>query len=316
MPRVLLALGSNLGDRGATLDAAVAAIGDLSVTQVMARSKWHATRPVGGPPGQGEFLNGAVFLETAIQPAVLRHELQQIEQQLGRERTERWAARPLDIDILLYDDRVIDEPDLQVPHPRMSFRPFVLAPAAEIAADMIHPAFGVSIGALWHHLQHAEDVVVMCGGVADDRRRLVEDLLCRFPSQSFASLSTYPTSQWQLFPALRIRDNLLAPDLFMQEHYRHWVSGREPDASLPKLQIFFALPQDQMDEYLHVHGGLHDHDLWNRCQGENPAPNPMSCLFTAIPTLTLDPRSDPADQLTEAAAALVAVWPDLCRQAS
>jgi 2-amino-4-hydroxy-6-hydroxymethyldihydropteridine diphosphokinase len=281
MPRALLALGSNVGDRGAQLDAAVIELGTLPGTTLLAKSTWHATRPVGGPPGQGDFLNGAALIETSIEPAELGRMLQIIEQRLGRQRTERWAARSLDIDLLLYGDRVIDQPDLQVPHPRMSFRPFVLAPAAEIAADMLHPKIGVSVGELWDHLQHAEDAAVICGGRAEDRRRFLEALRLRFGSGSTTELKLPVSSQTTDFVGLRIVNGELALDSLPLSR-----AARKR----PKLQI--ALRSMTEDASL---------VQWQ--------------LYNGIPTLTLDMRDDPADRVTEAAAALEAVWPDLGRNA-
>lgn len=286
MPRALLALGSNLGDRGAKLDAALAAIDELPDTQVLARSTWHATRPVGGPPGQGEFLNGAALLETKLEPAALRRALRQIEQRLGREHAERWAARALDIDLLLYDDRVIDEPELQVPHPRMSFRPFVLAPAAEVAADMVHPVLGVSIGALWRHLQHAEDEAIICGGAADDRERLVKELQFHFRPPLFSRLPL-PAESQRPYRILRIEDGEVRLESTVLDRYRKLYEGNIPSLEFPKLQIFLATPAI--------------------------ASQPVSQPFSGIPTLVLDPRDGPTHLLIEAAAALEAVWPDLCR---
>ena len=95
---------------------------------------------VGGPPDQGEFLNAAAVMETSITPLRFLEQLQRIESRHGRQRAERWAARTLDIDLLLYGDEVIETPMLTVPHPRMSFRRFVLEPAAEIAPRMFIPS--------------------------------------------------------------------------------------------------------------------------------------------------------------------------------
>lgn len=307
MPRVLLALGSNLGDRGAILDAAIAAIGELTSTQVLAHSKWHATKPVGGPPGQGDFLNGAVLIETELAPGELRRKLQQIEQKLGRERTERWAARTLDIDILLYDDQIIDQPDLQIPHPRMSFRPFVLAPAAEVAAEMVHPVLGVTIGALWHHLQFGDDLVAICGGLTHDRFLMMGLLLNCFPNRAFessAGLQSHQSRQWQLLPALRVRERALAIDIYLCDQI---------GISKPKLQIQFSIPNEEFAQFMATHGRPRDQKLWRRLHEHPEIPNAMSRLFTGIPTLMLDPRKGPLELQTEAAAALEAVWPDLCR---
>jgi 2-amino-4-hydroxy-6-hydroxymethyldihydropteridine diphosphokinase len=154
MPRCLLAVGANLGDRSATLEQALAKISELPQTQVLARSQWHETSPVGGPAGQASFLNGAILLDCELSPQELAASLQQIELSLGRDRHVRWDARTIDIDLLLFGDSVIDRPDLKIPHPRMSFRQFVLRPAVEIAGEMIHPTSGWTLAGLLRQLTY------------------------------------------------------------------------------------------------------------------------------------------------------------------
>lgn len=138
---VYLALGSNLGDRRSNLDAALAQVRALPNTQVVAVSTYHETLPVGCPPDAGAFLNAAAELQTLLGPRELLQQLQRIEQEMGRVRSEPNASRPLDLDILFYGDQILDEtgpPALQVPHPRLHLRTFVLHPLAEIAPDLTH----------------------------------------------------------------------------------------------------------------------------------------------------------------------------------
>ena len=165
MTRSLLAVGANLGDRAATLRKTLELIAALPGTQLLARSTWHETVPVGGPEGQASFLNGAVLVETLLAPGELAAALQDIERQLGREQVVRWDARTIDIDLMLWGDQKIDTADLQIPHPRMSFRQFMLAPAAEIAGEMIHPTSGWTIAALLHQLRSTPRTVAV---IADD----------------------------------------------------------------------------------------------------------------------------------------------------
>ena len=126
--RAYLGLGSNLGDRRAHLRAAVAALPD-----VVAVSPVYETDPVGGPAGQGPYLNLVVVLETDRTPRQLLDLAHSLEDAAGRVRKERDGARTLDVDVLLAGDLCIDEPDLVVPHPRMWQRRFVLAPLADLA---------------------------------------------------------------------------------------------------------------------------------------------------------------------------------------
>ena len=133
MPRAFLGLGSNLGDRAAQLRAAVAALDD-----VVAVSPVYETDPVGGPE-QGAFLNLVVELDTTLDARGLLGECRRLETAAARVRLERWGPRTLDVDVLWVDGEVVDEPDLQVPHPRMGERRFVLAPLADLAPDLVDP---------------------------------------------------------------------------------------------------------------------------------------------------------------------------------
>ena len=130
--RAFLGVGSNLGDRWATLRAAVAAMPD-----VVAVSPVYETAPVGGPPDQPAYLNLVVELDTDRSPRQLLEMARRLEDSAGRRREERWGPRTLDVDILLVGDLVVDEPDLVVPHPRMTERRFVLAPLADLAPDLV-----------------------------------------------------------------------------------------------------------------------------------------------------------------------------------
>jgi 2-amino-4-hydroxy-6-hydroxymethyldihydropteridine diphosphokinase len=138
-PRALLGLGSNLGDRDANITAALDRLEEENALCVVAMSRVLTTAPVGGPP-QPDYRNAAALADTHLPPRSLLAALQRAEEHVGRRRDgERWGPREVDVDLLLYGDEVIDSPDLVVPHPRMAQRRFVLAPAAEIAPDMVHP---------------------------------------------------------------------------------------------------------------------------------------------------------------------------------
>lgn len=135
-----IALGSNLGDRRGFLDQALTALRTRPGIEVVRVSSYHETKPVGGPAGQGEYLNAAAELRTALEPKELLRVLLDVEQALGRERHERFGPRTIDLDLLLYGDLACAEPELIVPHPRLHERRFVLEPLAEIAPLAIHPA--------------------------------------------------------------------------------------------------------------------------------------------------------------------------------
>jgi len=135
--RAALGLGGNLGDRRAHLDSAIAALREHM--EVLAVSRFHETEPVGGPSGQGRYLNAVVLVETELSPRALLALARSIEAAAGRVRRERHGPRTLDIDVLLYGDRVLREQGLTIPHPRMTRRRFVLEPLAEVAPDWAVP---------------------------------------------------------------------------------------------------------------------------------------------------------------------------------
>jgi 2-amino-4-hydroxy-6-hydroxymethyldihydropteridine diphosphokinase len=143
---VYIALGSNLGDRAAMLARAEQALGEAGV-RVLRRSSLYTTEPVDAPP-QPWFLNSVVEAETSLTPVQLLHVLAGIERQLGRRRTTPRGPRTLDLDILLYGSSVINTPELQVPHPGIPDRRFVLVPLAELAPGLRHPVLHKSIAEL------------------------------------------------------------------------------------------------------------------------------------------------------------------------
>lgn len=129
-----IALGSNLDDPLQQVTAAVAAIGRLPQSTLRAVSPWYRSAAV-GPGQQPDYINGALWLQTELQPLELLHALQAIEQAQGRRRDERWGARTLDLDMLLYGDLSVNSEELTLPHPRLTERQFVMLPLLSLAAD-------------------------------------------------------------------------------------------------------------------------------------------------------------------------------------
>ena len=145
--------GIESGDRQRLLDAAVERLAATNGVQSVRASSWHETQPVGGPADQPPFLNGAAVVETSLSPELLLARLEQIEQELGRDRSVHWGPRTIDLDLLLFDEIVMHTPKLVLPHPRMALRRFVLEPAAEVAPSMLHPTFGWTKGNFTDHLR-------------------------------------------------------------------------------------------------------------------------------------------------------------------
>lgn len=136
--RVFLSLGSNLGDRRATLEEALTRLNAAGSVKVRRRSSLYETAPV-GKTDQPQFLNLVAEVETGLAPEALLDVTQRIEREHGRTRDARWGPRTLDIDILLYDDVSMDTERLTLPHPEMTRRRFVLEPLAEIAPEAVLP---------------------------------------------------------------------------------------------------------------------------------------------------------------------------------
>jgi 2-amino-4-hydroxy-6-hydroxymethyldihydropteridine diphosphokinase len=141
-----IALGSNLGDSRAILEATLATLANTPEVTLLARSSWYQTKAVGPP--QPDYINGCAVLQVKMPPQSLLETLLAIEVEFGRVRQERWGPRSLDLDLLLYDDLILDTPTLTLPHPRMRERAFVLVPLAEIAPNWIEPVSRKAIAEL------------------------------------------------------------------------------------------------------------------------------------------------------------------------
>lgn len=146
MTGVYLSLGTNLGDRAAMLSQAIQHIA-VDVGTISNISAIYETAPWGNE-NQPRYLNQVVLVNTPLRPQQLLNAINGIEVRLGRERRIKWEPRPMDIDILFYGDEVINEPQLQVPHPLLADRRFILVPLNEIAPSFVHPLFGKTIAAL------------------------------------------------------------------------------------------------------------------------------------------------------------------------
>jgi len=288
MPTCLLGLGSNLGDREATLRSAIDEIGALPDVQVLRHSQWHHSRPLGGPAGQGEFLNAAALIETRIAPLPLLDELRNIELRHGRTRAERWAPRTLDIDLLVYESEVMETELLTLPHPRMSFRRFVLEPAAEIAPKMLHPIIGWPVERLLLHLNQASDQLA----IVSPSQSLREELVQLLAEKRNAPLAARPHSE--------------TADHHWPPWWSEWISLSTKRTSKPGIEneplpyAAAAFPKLSI---------LLDADIAHR-GAEKLKWSTLVRQPGRGPTLRLQ-TSDWAKIQTEVPAAVDAVWPDL-----
>ncbi|HNR13276.1 MAG TPA: 2-amino-4-hydroxy-6-hydroxymethyldihydropteridine diphosphokinase [Thermodesulfobacteriota bacterium] len=155
---VYIGIGSNIGNRIQNCQQALITLVECTGGSLRRRSSWYQTQPW-GREDQEDFVNGAAEIEMAVSPRQLLKACQEIERLMGRRDSIRWGPRIIDLDILLYGDCIVRSPDLEIPHPRLHLRNFVLIPLEEIAPDLLHPVFKKTIHTL-------------CSGVTDRKQVL------------------------------------------------------------------------------------------------------------------------------------------------
>ena len=163
MPSCLVSVGSNQGDSSKLVHDAIKTLEQRYGSIQFQASHLYETLPIGGPQGQPAYLNAAVRFESSAEPFDLLQGLQEIENEAGRSRDQRWDARTLDLDLIACGKQVLSTPRLRLPHPRLSYRPFVLEPCAEVAPDWVHPELGLSIDQLLRTLRAGEDTLLVIG---------------------------------------------------------------------------------------------------------------------------------------------------------
>jgi 2-amino-4-hydroxy-6-hydroxymethyldihydropteridine diphosphokinase len=156
-----LGLGSNLGERLTTLQGARRTLARHSQLELVASSPVYETAPVGGPPGQGPYLNAVLQISTDLAPRQLLTLCQMVEESFARRREQHWGARTLDIDLLLYGALLQDDADLRLPHSSLHLRRFVLAPLADLAPHLPHPRLGRSVSQLLEQLATDQDISLL-----------------------------------------------------------------------------------------------------------------------------------------------------------
>lgn len=158
--RAYIACGSNMGDRERALNEAVALLRADERCTLVRVSEWLETSPYGGV-AQADFLNGAIALDTLYTPEELLEKIHEIEKRQGRKRLEHWGPRTLDLDILLYEDCVMDTEELTIPHKDMANRDFVLKPLAQIAPNEKHPVLGKSVLQMYEEVRQGGEKHVL-----------------------------------------------------------------------------------------------------------------------------------------------------------
>ncbi len=155
MPRVIIGVGSNMGDR---LRNCITALREISAfAEILKVSSAYETEPVGNED-QPDFINCAAEIETALPPQDLLKRVREVEEKLGRVRDARWGPRTIDVDLIFYDELTLDTADLKLPHPRAHLRRFVLVPVSEITPGKVHPGCGVTVRELCERLGDGKSV--------------------------------------------------------------------------------------------------------------------------------------------------------------
>lgn len=190
MARCLISLGANLGDPQSSVLAAVDRLQQaLESGDTVSLSNLYETPPVGGPSGQATFVNAVAAIQTQLSVWQVWEIIKSIEHALGRQRIERWEARRIDMDILLYDQQRIWTPQLKVPHPRMCMRRFILQPAAQVAPDWIDPVTTWTIQQLSDSLQSGPGNLLLVADRQLNPDKILSDIGCSTGSRQIDALA-------------------------------------------------------------------------------------------------------------------------------
>lgn len=186
MAQCLVSFGANLGTRESAIAAAARELSAIPEVANFRASRLYETPPIGGPSGQDPFLNGVAAFDTTAGARRVLGWLQDLENRLGRVRDHRWAARSIDLDVVLHGNLIGGASDLTVPHPRYTARRFVLRPACDVAADYRDPRFGWTLRQLAEHLESGNASMALLGSDVATRAELCHRLSARFSICTFA----------------------------------------------------------------------------------------------------------------------------------
>ncbi|MCA9266506.1 MAG: 2-amino-4-hydroxy-6-hydroxymethyldihydropteridine diphosphokinase [Planctomycetales bacterium] len=261
----LIGLGSKLDDRETLLHDALQLLSQAGGIHVDRVSSWHTTAPVGGPARQSSFLNGAALLYVERSPHALLATLHEVERKLGRKRHHRWGARRIDLDLLLYGNWVVSTRQLTVPHPWMALRRFVLAPAAEIGAEMIHPILGWTIAQIDRHLRQSPRYVALTdfdgrsarivaaavapairanyasAGTAGSSGPEPADAIELLRRRVAAILTALPSHSASHVPSSRARGEWTISDFWLPDFSQPWFRVPQPSRRLIATELYSAM---------------------------------------------------------------------------
>ena len=202
----LIAFGSNLGDSKAILEHALDRLLATTGIETLQAGVPAETDPIGGPVGQSKYVNAAIRLQTTLLAESLHQRIMEIEQELGRVRGQRWGARKIDLDLLLFDDLILDTHQLVIPHPRMSYRRFVLDPARKIAGEMRHPISQLTVNELIQHLDQTPRLILWVTPRSPGVRGYHQRLLA---NKAFSDWTLKLVDQFEEYQSLRDQAKLL-----------------------------------------------------------------------------------------------------------
>ena len=238
MHTCLIGFGANLGDGSQTLSAVVEQLDLHAEVHGIKVSRLVQTAPVGGKKDAPMFVNAIIRCETEWSPLMLLKRLLELEQRHGRDRRERWGNRTLDLDLLLYGTECFETVELTMPHPRMTYRRFVLVPACEVAPEMIHPVVGLSVRQLCDVLDLRPNRLLIVGDSIDALpsfhlwQEMIEGEFHLLPWQTDDSALRTPSNQWSV---QSITDGIQAVPAHLTSRVKLTVVCQELDEPSRKL---------------------------------------------------------------------------------